>query len=111
VNFGYPGKCFFTVGQSASGTWWFIDPSGKPFITLGVTSVSYWGDISSTGAHHPHLGIPCPPHLFFDLFDGSNRSLALLQRCVSKVWQPGCMGKLGCGALGVVESQHSWSVG
>jgi hypothetical protein len=49
VNFGYPNKCFFTVGKSAAGSWWFVDPLGKPFLSLGVTSVSYWGDTSTTG--------------------------------------------------------------
>jgi hypothetical protein len=52
VDFGYPNKCFFTVGKSASGAWWFVDPSGNPFLSLGVTSVSWWGDTSTTGTPH-----------------------------------------------------------
>lgn len=50
VDFGYPNKCFFTVGKSSSGAWWFVDPSGNPFLSLGVTSVSWWGDASTTDA-------------------------------------------------------------
>jgi hypothetical protein len=53
VSFGYPNKCFFTVGKSAAGSWWFVDPLGKPFLSLGVTSVSYWGDTSTTGTSPP----------------------------------------------------------
>jgi hypothetical protein len=49
VNFGYPDRCFFTVGKSAKGTWWFIDPNGTRFLSNGVDVVNYGGDSTATG--------------------------------------------------------------
>ncbi|TFB91445.1 agarase [Cryobacterium sp. HLT2-28] len=34
-----PGTRFFTVAQSATGSWSFIDPEGKPFVSLGVNHI------------------------------------------------------------------------
>ena len=34
-----PGTRFFTVAQSATGSWSFIDPEGKPFVSLGVNQI------------------------------------------------------------------------
>jgi hypothetical protein len=53
VNFGYPDRCFFTVGKSAKGTWWFIDPNGTRFLSNGVDVVNYGGDSTATGTRTP----------------------------------------------------------
>ncbi|ELR22317.1 agarase, putative [Acanthamoeba castellanii str. Neff] len=45
INFG----CFFTVGQSASGAWWLIDPKGQSFFSVGVDVVNYGGDSTAAG--------------------------------------------------------------
>ena len=50
INFGYPNRCFFTVGQSASGAWWLIDPKGHSFFSVGVDVVNYGGDSTAAGA-------------------------------------------------------------
>jgi hypothetical protein len=34
-----PGTRFFTVAQSSTGSWSFIDPEGKPFVSLGVNHI------------------------------------------------------------------------
>ena len=34
-----PQTQFFTVAQSATGSWSFIDPEGKPFVSLGVNHI------------------------------------------------------------------------
>jgi hypothetical protein len=49
VDFGYPDRCFFSVGKSAKGAWWFIDPKGARFFSNGVDVVNYGGDSSTTG--------------------------------------------------------------
>ena len=57
---GYPDRCFFTVGKSSSGAWWFIDPKGAKFFSLGVDVVTYSGDSPAGGTSLPHytfLGI------------------------------------------------------
>ncbi len=51
INFGYPNRCFFTVGQSASGAWWLIDPKGHSFFSVGVDVVNYGGDSTAAGAY------------------------------------------------------------
>jgi hypothetical protein len=53
VDFGYPDRCFFSVGKSAKGAWWFIDPKGSRFFSNGVDVVNYGGDSSTTGTSRP----------------------------------------------------------
>jgi hypothetical protein len=49
IDLGYPDRCFFTVGKSSSGAWWFIDPKGAKFFSLGVDVVTYSGDSPAGG--------------------------------------------------------------
>jgi hypothetical protein len=35
-----PLKCgFFRIGKDASGRWWLVDPSNKPFFSAGLNSI------------------------------------------------------------------------
>lgn len=45
----YPNKCFFSVTKGSDGVWWFVDPSGKPFISKGVDVVNPYGDTDPNG--------------------------------------------------------------
>lgn len=42
------GARYFTVAKSATGSWSFIDPDGKPFVSLGVNH------IDDTDLRYPH---------------------------------------------------------
>jgi agarase len=54
LNFGYSNKCFFSTSKSASGAWWFVDPNGDPFFSLGVCAVTYAGYPSTNGTASSH---------------------------------------------------------
>ncbi|ELR18241.1 EGFlike domain containing protein [Acanthamoeba castellanii str. Neff] len=49
IDLGYPDRCFFSVGKSSSGAWWFIDPKGAKFFSHGVDVVTYSGDSPAGG--------------------------------------------------------------
>jgi hypothetical protein len=47
ATFNYPSKCFFKLQKSSTGKWWFVDPNGKPFFSLGIDTITFVGDTTS----------------------------------------------------------------
>ena len=50
----YGAEGFFRVEQR-SGVWWFVEPSGKLALSVGVNNVSYRGDVIQGTSKHPYF--------------------------------------------------------
>jgi hypothetical protein len=62
---------FFRVQQDTHGRWWYVDPLGHPFWSIGTTGVRTTDNTIITGREHFFEGLPDPKGPFAEVY-GSN---------------------------------------
>lgn len=107
---GFEASGFFRVECDTDGVWWFVDPSGQPFWSQGVTGVRTHRGTPVVGREHLYQELPERTgryrHAFVDLQDGFHQPVLSYYR-----WNAlRTHGTLDAWADATIDRLASWGI-